>query len=147
MTRSHTQKWRLIRYFLVEVSAVVRSISDFRPPQSWQLLVKEHWFYLKMRIRFIITRADVARSMPQRALAPKGSQAFAKEGKTAEEIADRLGQLFQVLLDWRNEVPGVPSSLSPWQWSRKDLNAFIERRTKEWRCVTNAPIITLYLYS
>jgi hypothetical protein len=53
---------------VVEVSAVVRSISDFRPPQSWQLLVKEHWFYLKMRIRFIITRADVARSMPQRAL-------------------------------------------------------------------------------
>jgi hypothetical protein len=58
------------------------SISDFRPPQSWQLLVEEHWFCLKMRIRFIITRADVARSMPQRALAPKGSQGSAKEGKT-----------------------------------------------------------------
>jgi hypothetical protein len=62
----------------------------------------------------------------------KEAKRSAKEGKTAEEIADRLGQLFQVLLDWRNEVPGVPSSLSPWQWFRKDLDAFIERRTKEW---------------
>jgi hypothetical protein len=34
-------------------SAVVRSISGFRPPQSWQLLVKEHSFSLKMRIRFL----------------------------------------------------------------------------------------------
>jgi hypothetical protein len=55
-----------------------------------------------------------------------------KKAKPAEEIADRLGQLFQVLLDWRNEVPGVPSSLSPWQGSGKDLDAFIERRTKGW---------------
>jgi hypothetical protein len=35
-------------------SAVVRSISGFHPPQSWQLLVKEHSFSLKMRIRFLL---------------------------------------------------------------------------------------------
>jgi hypothetical protein len=70
--------------------------------------------------------------MPQRDWLRKEAKRSAKEGKTAEEIADRLGQLFHVLLDWRNEVPGVPSNLSPWQWSRKDLDAFIERRTKEW---------------
>ena len=38
----------------IGISVVVRSISDLRPPQSWQLLVKEHWFYLKMRIRFLL---------------------------------------------------------------------------------------------
>jgi hypothetical protein len=45
----------------IGISVVVRSISDLRPPQSWQLLVKEHWFYLKMRIRFLITRDDEGR--------------------------------------------------------------------------------------
>jgi hypothetical protein len=35
-------------------SAVVRSISGFRPPQSWQLLVKEHSFSLKIWIRFLL---------------------------------------------------------------------------------------------
>ena len=34
----------------------------FPPPQSWQLLVKEHWFYLKMRISEVI-RLPVALRM------------------------------------------------------------------------------------
>ena len=69
-----------------------------------------------MRIRFIISllrKMTLLGACQSSHWLRKEAKRSAKEGKTAREIADRLGQLFQVLLDWRNEVPGVPSSLSP----------------------------------
>ncbi|MEY2603783.1 MAG: hypothetical protein QOH31_1567, partial [Verrucomicrobiota bacterium] len=43
----------------------------------------------------------------------------AKKGKNAQEISDRLGQCLQVLLDWKNDCPGVRSKLNPWEGSRR----------------------------
>jgi hypothetical protein len=63
---------------------------------------------------------------------------MAKEGKSASEISDRLGDLHQVLLDWRNslriqslDLPGEGHQ-NPWEWTRDELDTFIERRKSQW---------------
>ena len=61
---------------------------------------------------------------------------MAKEGKTAQEISDHLGDLNQVLIDWRNDwinpYVGLPSEENPWEWKAEDLKAFIAKRKREW---------------
>jgi len=61
---------------------------------------------------------------------------MAKEGKTAQEISDYLGDLNQVLIEWRKNWTthnvGLPSGENPWEWKTEDLKAFIAKRKREW---------------
>jgi hypothetical protein len=61
---------------------------------------------------------------------------MAAEGKTPQEISDYLGDLNQVLLDWRinwtNPRLNLPHGTNPWQWPKADLAAFIAERKKQW---------------
>jgi hypothetical protein len=53
------------------------------------------------------------------------SQMLAGEGMTATEIADHLGELNDVLGDWRSQTREMPDG-NPWDWSLKDLASVIK---------------------
>ena len=61
---------------------------------------------------------------------------MAEEGKSSQEISERLGVLNQVLLDWRNDWPNpsldLPNETNPWDWNRADLEKFIAERKDQW---------------
>jgi hypothetical protein len=64
------------------------------------------------------------------------SKQMTMEGKTSQEISERLGDLSEVLADWRNnwttQNVALPSEDNPWEWKAADLNAFISKRKPEW---------------
>jgi hypothetical protein len=51
------------------------------------------------------------------------------EGKTAQEISERLAALVYVLQDWREQQIEMPNSKTPWDWDQADLEPYILRRT------------------
>jgi hypothetical protein len=53
------------------------------------------------------------------------------EGKTAEHVSAVLGDLAQVLLDWREGKVQMPAG-NPWEWSKPDLAHYISARKGEW---------------
>jgi hypothetical protein len=60
------------------------------------------------------------------------SKQMTMEGKTSQEISERLGDLTEVLGDWREQNVPLPSNDNPWEWKAADLNAFISKRKREW---------------
>lgn len=57
------------------------------------------------------------------------SRTLADEGRTAAEIAEHLGELADVLSDWRSQTGEIPDG-NPWDWSFKDLASLIKRQKK-----------------
>ncbi len=57
------------------------------------------------------------------------SQALAKEGRTAAEISDHLGDLAVVLSEWRSQTSEMPDG-NPWDWSFKDLASVIQAQKR-----------------
>jgi hypothetical protein len=56
-----------------------------------------------------------------------------ESGSSPAQISHRLGDLNQVLQDWReNQVSNELLSGNPWDWRSEELDAYIERRRKEW---------------
>jgi hypothetical protein len=56
-----------------------------------------------------------------------------EEGKSKEEILERLGDLEEVLTDYRNDRVEMPGNGSPpWEWPANQLEHFISMRKSEW---------------
>jgi len=53
------------------------------------------------------------------------------EGKTAEHISVVLGDMMQVLQDWRDDRVPMPAG-NPWEWAKPDLEHFVSTRKSEW---------------
>ena len=56
---------------------------------------------------------------------------MAADGASADQIAARLRERVQVLLDWRDGQVQVPEG-NPWEWPEDALLEFIARRKAEW---------------
>jgi hypothetical protein len=61
---------------------------------------------------------------------------MAEEGKSSQEIAERLGVLNMVLMDWRTDLTNptfeLPSETNPWEWKEADMDKFIAERKDQW---------------
>jgi hypothetical protein len=57
----------------------------------------------------------------------------AQQGSSTQQVLDWMGTLGQVLLDWRSmqNCLNLPDGC-PWEWSKEDLEAYINRRCVEW---------------
>jgi hypothetical protein len=58
----------------------------------------------------------------------KQTLALARERKTAEQIADHVSDLEEVLTDWRNHTnPDLPNG-NPWDWPKPTLVDYIAKQ-------------------
>jgi hypothetical protein len=64
------------------------------------------------------------------------SRRMANQGKTAQEIIERLNNLRHVLKDWRDNSPDhplpLPSDECPEYWDSNALEKYIAMRKPEW---------------
>lgn len=56
---------------------------------------------------------------------------MAQEGRSATEVSAMVGDLMQVLVDWRGGQVEMPAG-NPWDWSGEALQHFIALRKSEW---------------
>ena len=59
------------------------------------------------------------------------AERMAADGASADQIAARLTERVQVLLDWRDGQVQVPEG-NPWEWPEDALLDFIARRKVGW---------------
>jgi hypothetical protein len=57
---------------------------------------------------------------------------MAQQGKTAQEIVERLDNLYHCDRDWRDFPQNVPSDERPEVWGREVLEKYIAKRKPEW---------------
>ena len=80
------------------------------------------------RERYIVTRTA--------SWLVRESKLMAKQGKTLQEIIQRLNDLKHVLRDWQNNPAtppmNLPSDEHPEFWDREALEKFIAKRRFEW---------------
>jgi hypothetical protein len=53
------------------------------------------------------------------------------EGHSAEHVSAVLGDLVEVLLDWRERKVKLPAG-NPWDWQKSTLADYISSRKSEW---------------
>ena len=54
-----------------------------------------------------------------------------EEARPAEEVAARLADLNEVLIEWHNRRAGIPIG-PPWHWEADELAHFIAMRKSDW---------------
>jgi hypothetical protein len=59
------------------------------------------------------------------------AERMAADGASADQIAARLAERVQVLLDWRDGQVEMPEG-NPWEWPEDALLEFIARRKATW---------------
>jgi hypothetical protein len=56
---------------------------------------------------------------------------MAADGRSADHISAVLGDMVQVLMDWRDGKVQMPDG-NPWEWPKPELDHFIASRKSEW---------------
>ncbi len=59
------------------------------------------------------------------------AQHMAEEGRPTDDLAERLSEMTEVLIEWQNGTVAMPVG-PPWHWQSEELDHYISMRKGEW---------------